>query len=303
MEMLPEDVAPLALLQAASVTDLHFDYEVQLLIEVVEKRIGPAEPAAGRPASLSWVRPALLSAAGVVAVLVVIGLAVDSANQAVSPVVPPVAGGGYAPQESAPPSVGMTPDLSPGGAGAAPVPPSDPVYSATPQAPSGQPVYDVSVNLPPQSAEPDALFSYEPDVAADASAAALLLLGTFLSLAAAAETEAYQFGDAERAAFIYQGAALDNLRNSIAQLQAQGLTVQPNAHVDRSYIHDVRPVQPGRIEVDTCEVWSNTYYQNMVPVRSEGPVVVPQTITIQDYQSQSFIIAVQLYEAPAFCRQ
>jgi hypothetical protein len=55
--------------------------------------------------------------------------------------------------------------------------------------------------------------------------------------------------------------------------------------------------------VDTCEVWTNDTYQESDGqlVDSEGPTLLPQTITIEQLNSNWFITDVQFHDAPSFC--
>ncbi len=56
-------------------------------------------------------------------------------------------------------------------------------------------------------------------------------------------------------------------------------------------------------EVDACEYWTNTTYQQSTgePLEQEGPALTPQIITIQQIDSSWFISAVQFYDPAAFC--
>lgn len=58
-----------------------------------------------------------------------------------------------------------------------------------------------------------------------------------------------------------------------------------------------------QIEVDTCEYWTHTTYQQSTgePLEQEGPALTRQTITIQQIDSSWFITAVQFYDPHAFC--
>ena len=68
---------------------------------------------------------------------------------------------------------------------------------------------------------------------------------------------------------------------------------------------DIRVIDNTHLEVDTCEVWSDTTYRlsDNEPVDSTDPTLIPQTITIQEQSSNWFITSVQFYDAPAFCSQ
>ena len=125
----------------------------------------------------------------------------------------------------------------------------------------------------------------------------------FLTNAIELEIEAYQNGDASIAASVMAGEVLSSLESSIAELNQQGLVMISEIDYYQSYINDIRVITDTQIEVDTCEVWTNTIYRasDGEPVNSEGPTLLPQTITIQQLDSNWYITTVQFYDAPAFC--
>jgi hypothetical protein len=96
---------------------------------------------------------------------------------------------------------------------------------------------------------------------------------------------------------------LSSLESSIADLNQQGYVMIAEIDYYQSYINDIRVISSTHIEADTCEVWTNTIYRasDGEPVNSEGPMLLPQTITIQQLESDWYITAVQFYDAPAFC--
>ena len=71
----------------------------------------------------------------------------------------------------------------------------------------------------------------------------------------------------------------------------------------QSFIKEIRVITNSQIEVDTCEVWTNTIYRaaDGEPVSSDGPALIPQTITIEQLDSNWYITTVQFHDAPAFC--
>ena len=88
-------------------------------------------------------------------------------------------------------------------------------------------------------------------------------------------------------------------------LQQQGLISISEIDYYESYIHDIRVVNDARLEVDTCEVWTTNTYRvsDSQPVDSQGPSLLPQTITIEQLNGGWFITDVQFFDAPAFCNQ
>jgi hypothetical protein len=125
----------------------------------------------------------------------------------------------------------------------------------------------------------------------------------FLTNAIETEIEAYRNNDASIAASVMQGNILTTLQNDIASLQQQGLVVISEIDYYESFINDIRVVNNSQIEVDTCEVWTNNTYQQSDGqlVNSDGPTLLPQTITIQQLDSNWYITDVQFFDATAFC--
>ncbi len=125
----------------------------------------------------------------------------------------------------------------------------------------------------------------------------------FLTNAIELEIEAYRNNDASVAASVMSGDIYTNLQNDIASLQQQGLVVISEIDYYESFINDIRVINNSLIEVETCEVWTNDTYQESDGqlVDSEGPTLLPQTITIEQLNSNWFITDVQFHDAPAFC--
>jgi hypothetical protein len=125
----------------------------------------------------------------------------------------------------------------------------------------------------------------------------------FLTNAIELEIEAYQNESPDIAASVMTGDVLANLQNNIASLSQQGLVMVSEIDYYESYINDIRVVNNAQLEVDTCEVWTNNTYDRSTGelVASDGPALIPQTITIEQIDSNWFITAVQFYDAPAFC--
>jgi hypothetical protein len=127
----------------------------------------------------------------------------------------------------------------------------------------------------------------------------------FLTRAIELQIEAYRNNDASIAASIMSGPMLESLASEINSLQQQGLISISEIDYYESYIHDIRVVNDARLEVDTCEVWTTNTYRvsDSQPVDSQGPSLLPQTITIEQLNGGWFITDVQFFDAPAFCNQ
>ncbi|HJS18404.1 MAG TPA: matrixin family metalloprotease, partial [Anaerolineales bacterium] len=145
----------------------------------------------------------------------------------------------------------------------------------------------------------DPFFPEQPDV----SSALEEEVSDFLTTAIELEIEAYRNGSADAASAVMAGDVLAALENNIASLNQQGLIMISEIDYYQSFINDIRVLNDKTLEVDTCEVWTNTTYSasDGQPVESEGPGLIPQTITIQELDSNWYITSVQFYEAPAFC--
>ncbi len=125
----------------------------------------------------------------------------------------------------------------------------------------------------------------------------------FLTRAIELQIEAYRNGDASIAASIMQGPILESLAAEINSLNQQGLVSISEIDYYESYIADIRVVNNALIEVDTCEVWTTNTYRlsDSQLVDSQGPALLPQTITIEQLDGNWYITIVDFLNAPAFC--
>ena len=125
----------------------------------------------------------------------------------------------------------------------------------------------------------------------------------FLTNAIDLEIEAYQKESPDIAASVMAGDVLSSLQDEIASLSQQGLVMISELDYYQSYISDIRMINNTQLEVDTCEVWTNDTYDKSTGevVDSQGPALVPQTITIQQIDSNWYITDVQFFDPPAFC--
>ncbi|GAB4580453.1 MAG: hypothetical protein Fur0022_31940 [Anaerolineales bacterium] len=143
-----------------------------------------------------------------------------------------------------------------------------------------------------------------PDQEAEISPELSNEVSEFLTEAIQLQIRAYRNGDASQAASIMAGDLLAGLQNSIAALNAQGLVQLSAIDYYESYIDDIRVLSNTHLEVDTCEVWTTQTYRRSdgTLVSSDGPTLLPQTITIQRLESGWFITGVVFLDAPAFCQ-
>jgi hypothetical protein len=127
----------------------------------------------------------------------------------------------------------------------------------------------------------------------------------FLTRAIELEINSYRNGTAEPASQVMTGEALASLQDNIDALNQQGLVSISEFDYYQSYIHDIRVIDDNHLEVDTCEVWTDTTYRlsDGEPVDSSDPALIPQTITIQQQDSSWYITSVQFFDAPSFCSQ
>ena len=125
----------------------------------------------------------------------------------------------------------------------------------------------------------------------------------FLTRAIGLEIDSYRNRTADPAAQVMTGEALASLQDNIDSLNQQGLVSISEFDYYQSYIHDIRAIDNSHLEVDTCEVWTDTTYRlsDGQPVDSTDPTLIPQTISIQQQNASWFITSVQFYDAPAFC--
>ena len=145
----------------------------------------------------------------------------------------------------------------------------------------------------------DPFFPEQADIPADLENE----VSEFLTRAIELQIEAYRNGDASIAASIMQGPILEDLAAEINSLNQQGLVSISEIDYYESYINDIRVVNNTLIEVDTCEVWTTNTYRlsDSQLVDSQGPSLLPQTITIEQLDGNWYIPTVEFLNAPAFC--
>lgn len=125
----------------------------------------------------------------------------------------------------------------------------------------------------------------------------------FVTNAIQLQIQAFRQGDASLAAGILAGDVFTSLENQINTLNNQGLVQISELDFYESYVRQVRLISNTQLEVDTCETWSTVVYRRSdgQAVSSDGPTLLPQTLTIQRLDSGWFITAVSFHDAPGFC--
>jgi hypothetical protein len=144
---------------------------------------------------------------------------------------------------------------------------------------------------------PDQNTNISPELSKDVS--------EFLTQAIELQIRAYREGDASVASRILAGDLLADLEEDIASLNQQGLVQISEINYYQSYIDDIRIINQGHLEVDSCETWTTSTYRRSDEALIQGgePRLLPQTITIQQINNNWFITDVQFFNAPAFCDQ
>jgi hypothetical protein len=145
----------------------------------------------------------------------------------------------------------------------------------------------------------DPFFPEQSDIPEDLEAE----VSEFLTRAIELQIEAYRNNDPSIAASIMNGQVLQGLQEDINSLNQQGLVSLSEIDYYQSNIHDIRVVNNARLEVDTCEVWTTNTYRlsDSQLVDSQGPDLLPQTITIEQLDGSWYITNVNFLDAPAFC--
>jgi len=143
-----------------------------------------------------------------------------------------------------------------------------------------------------------------PDQAVNVSPELEQEVSDFLTQAIELEIQAYRESDAGAAASVMAGETYAELESAIASLNQQGLVQIAEIDYYQSYIDAIRAINAARLEVDTCEVWTTATYRasSGALLSSDGPTLLPQTITIEKLGPGWFITSVEFFDAPAFCK-
>jgi hypothetical protein len=145
----------------------------------------------------------------------------------------------------------------------------------------------------------DPTFPEQPDVPEDLEQQ----VSDFLTRAIELQIEAYRNNDSSIASSIMAGQVLENLAADINSMSQQGLVSLSEIDYYQSYINDIRVISNAQIEVDTCEVWTTNIVRQSDGqlVDSQGPDLLPQTLTIEQLNGDWFITNVEFFDPPAFC--
>ena len=129
-------------------------------------------------------------------------------------------------------------------------------------------------------------------------------ISEFLTIAIERQIEAYEQGDASLASDVLAGGMYSQLEADILALNQNGLVQFSSIDYYESFIADIRVLNEQHVEVDTCEVWSSATYEisSGAFIGSDGPNLLPQTVTIQELDSGWYITQVEFFDPPAFCR-
>ena len=143
---------------------------------------------------------------------------------------------------------------------------------------------------------PDQANGISPDLANEIS--------SFLTKAVKLEIQAYRNRDASVAASVFGPEVFASLEKNIKELNQDDLVEVAKIDSYKSYIDDIRVINQTHLEVDTCEVWTTQLYHsaNGQPYKTDGPTLLPQTITITHLENGWFITNVKFFDAPAFCK-
>ena len=130
-------------------------------------------------------------------------------------------------------------------------------------------------------------------------------ISNFLTKAVKLEIQAYRNSDASVTTSVFGPDILASLEKNISELNDQGLIEVAKLDSYKSYIDGIRVISKTHIEVDTCEVWTTQLYHagNGLLSKTDGPTLLPQTITLEHLQNGWFITRVKFFDAPAFCKQ
>jgi hypothetical protein len=124
----------------------------------------------------------------------------------------------------------------------------------------------------------------------------------FLGAAVHSEILAYQYGDASYATIFY-GDAMQALQDKITDLNARGILLVASFDYAVSYIADIRLTPDNKVEVDSCEYWTNEYYDRGTGalLGTDPWTLVPQTITIEGLYESAHITSISFHTGRAFC--
>ncbi len=126
----------------------------------------------------------------------------------------------------------------------------------------------------------------------------------FLHKAVQAETTAYLYLDSSYVSPYFAGAPLSFMESEIVELANNGVFIAKLYDETQSYTNSIRFVNENKIEVDSCEVWSQEVYNvwDRTLLGSDAPTLIPQTIIIEQFSNRWYITNILFYDLPAFCQ-
>ncbi len=144
-----------------------------------------------------------------------------------------------------------------------------------------------------------------PDQANGVSGELADQISAFLAKAIKLEIQAYRDGDASLTASVFGPDVFASVEETINELNQEGLIQIAKFDEYKSYMRDIRVLSKTHIEVDTCEVWTQQlYYRNSGKLnKTQGPELVPQTITLEKLENGWFITKINFFDPPSFCKE
>ena len=145
---------------------------------------------------------------------------------------------------------------------------------------------------------------FSPDQPADVPAGLEQDVSDFLTEAIKLEIRAFRENDPTVASGVMAGDTYAQLESAIDSLRQRDQLEIAEIDYYQSYIDDIRVISSLEIEVDTCEVWTFEIYRqsDAALIDSQGPELIPQTITIRKLEAGWFITSVDFFDPPSFCR-
>jgi len=123
------------------------------------------------------------------------------------------------------------------------------------------------------------------------------MVSQFLAEAIAAEIAAYKSSDINLVGSYFAGNQMKQFEAIMTDLSQKGLKLEAVFDYQKSYIADIRHHPNNQVEVDSCEFWTNNYFnQQGGLIEPATQKLVPQTITIEEIDAKWFITDVTIYK-------
>jgi hypothetical protein len=163
---------------------------------------------------------------------------------------------------------------------------------------------DSSPSPPPLPDDPPANIAFDPPATTQVTPQMHEAIANFLAYANQVEIYTRFTGDMTYAYDVFGDEWLNALQDDIAAIAEQGQVQLSYFDGPNSAIRNISIVDDVEIQVDTCEIWSATYYRlpDYSIVNYRPAELLPQTITLE-YTNDSWLITyVEHYTAPHFCQ-